>query len=87
MAVCFLLHWPSVDLEVNIPGVTRHTVLWSSDFPPPPKGGGDHPARLLCISIAIRRFRRLLLKEHATANQESVKNPGHSYTVFHHTPW
>ena len=35
-AVYFLLHWPSLCLEAQIPGVTRHTALRSPDFPPPP---------------------------------------------------
>jgi hypothetical protein len=37
-AVCFLLHWPSPCLDAWVPGVTRHTALRSSDFPPPPLG-------------------------------------------------
>ena len=34
-AVCFLLHWPSLSLDAEVPDVIRHTALWSSDFPPP----------------------------------------------------
>ena len=37
-AVYFLLHWPSLYLEVQIPDVIRHTALRSPDFPPPPDG-------------------------------------------------
>jgi len=39
-AVCFLLHWPSLRLEAQIPDVIRHTALRSPDFPPPPDGAG-----------------------------------------------
>jgi hypothetical protein len=35
-AVYFLLHWPSLRLEAQIPDVIRHTALRSPDFPPPP---------------------------------------------------
>lgn len=34
-AVSSLWHLPSAGLETSIPGVTRHTALRSSDFPPP----------------------------------------------------
>jgi len=34
-AVCFLLHWPYLHLQVQAPDVIRHTALRSSDFPPP----------------------------------------------------
>ena len=34
-AVCFLLHWPSLNLDAEVPDVIRHTALWSSDFPLP----------------------------------------------------
>ena len=37
-AVSFLLHWPSSRLDAAVPGVTRHTALRSSDFPPPLDG-------------------------------------------------
>ena len=37
-AVCFLLHWPSSELELAVPDVIRHTALRSSDFPLPPDG-------------------------------------------------
>ena len=49
-AVCFLLHWPSLRLEAEIPDVIRHTALRSSDFPPPSDafrcGGQRSPGRL-----------------------------------------
>src|ERR1035437_2376728 len=35
-AVYFLLHWPYLCLEAQIPDVIRHTALRSPDFPPPP---------------------------------------------------
>ena len=35
LAVCSLLHWPSMCLEAHIPDVIRHTALRSPDFPPP----------------------------------------------------
>ena len=38
LAVCSLLHWPSMSLEAHIPDVIRHTALRSPDFPPPPDG-------------------------------------------------
>ena len=34
-AVCFLWHCPSTRLDARLPGVTWHTALRSSDFPPP----------------------------------------------------
>jgi len=34
-AVYFLLHWPSLRLQAQIPDVIRHTALRSPDFPPP----------------------------------------------------
>jgi len=50
LAVCFLWHWPSVDLQTHIPDVIRHTALRSSDFPPPEPGhpgpGSDRPVLL-----------------------------------------
>src|ERR1019366_7394246 len=33
-AVYFLWHWPSMSIETHVPGVTWHTTLRSSDFPP-----------------------------------------------------
>ena len=38
-AVCFLWHWPSVNLQAHVPDVIRHTALRSSDFPPPETRG------------------------------------------------
>ena len=34
-AVSSLWHWPSLRLDAQIPGVTRHTAPRSPDFPPP----------------------------------------------------
>ena len=51
-AVSFLLHWPSLRLEAQIPDVIRHTALRSPDFPPPPEGGSDRPAA--CTAIISR---------------------------------
>jgi hypothetical protein len=40
LAVCFLWHFPSL----ASPRATRHTALWSSDFPPSTEVDGDHPS-------------------------------------------
>src|SRR5215470_3161433 len=39
-AVCFLWHFPSL----TGPRITRHTALWSSDFPPSTEVDGDRPS-------------------------------------------
>ena len=64
-AVYFLLHWPYLHLEAQIPDVIRHTALRSPDFPPPPdERPGERPGRgrqrsssrlpLECIAAAAR---------------------------------
>ena len=44
-AVCFLLHWPSLSLDAEVPDVIRHTALRSSDFPLPPNPGRSQTRR------------------------------------------
>src|SRR5215469_10779223 len=44
-AVCFLLRFPSIGLDTDIPDVIRHTALWSSDFPLAPCEASDHPVQ------------------------------------------
>ena len=44
VAVCFLWHFPSSQLELALPDVIRHTALRSSDFPPSPRAAWANPA-------------------------------------------
>ena len=59
LAVCFLWHWPSTDLEVRVPDVIRHTALRSSDFPLPAPAlaetGSDRPVLLPDTSLPRKR--------------------------------
>jgi len=65
-AVYFLLHWPSLCLEAQIPDVIRHTALRSPDFPPPPdslhhrrqRSSSRLPAQ--CIANRVYRERESL---------------------------
>ena len=52
-AVCFLLHWPSSELELAVPDVIRHTALRSSDFPLPAQPCGPPAATVQPPALAM----------------------------------